>query len=99
MLWEVKKETRSGKSLDKDKMSTFHELTTRVAHSDFCVTTQKYICAVIDVERACVKGETLILNIDKVSDVSAMIDHTLSLAIHISCTIHNLGVRHSHRIS
>ena len=63
----------------------------RVAHSDFCVAIQKYICAVIDVERACVKGETLILNIDKVSDVSAMIEHTLSFVIHISCNFHNLG--------
>ena len=71
----------------------------RFAHPNSVVRIQKYICAAIDVERACVKGETLIPIIDKVSSASDMIEQTLCFAIHVPCITHNLFVTYSYHSS
>ena len=49
--------------------------------------------------RAGVKGETSIPLINKVSSASDMIEQPLCFAIHIPCSIHNLGVTHLYRVS
>ena len=69
--------------------NTFAKKSNRGAHSNSSVTNWLYRCVVIDVKRACVKGETSIPIIDKVSGVSDMIEQTLSFTIHITvlCTI------------
>ena len=56
----------------------------RGAHSNSSVTNWLYICVVIDVKSACVKAETSIPIIGKVSGASDMIEQTISLTIHIS---------------